>query len=373
MGVTGSGPISTNKFYANFFLGGQTSPAFLHPYSVSWAKGSGSSASWGLSISHIEANQRVYGPAGSNGAVAYYLNPIGIQSVVISAKELGADTVLTTDQLTAYSARVNLQPNASATPAIRFPLLQGNAFITAEFDGATPLIQTGVFFKTVTRATKEAKTGITKYKFTLEDGKVWILYAYHTKGGALDLQVVNNGLAQAKSPFYGIIQVAKDPAGKGEVLYDQACGAYPTGVELSGTASGAQGTYTFTYIKAGMSNTKIAMMALPHHLSSFDAATRQGVNSAVTLQTTTKGIATAVLADSWTMVEASMPVNMGFAPWSPNAGSMSKISETAKTLIRSRAQQEISQNIMQQTNQNSMYFGGKVCFAPLLLWRHTRD
>lgn len=358
LGITQNAPINTNKFYANFFLGGQTSPTFLQPYSVAWAKGSGASGSWGISISHIEARQRVYGPTGSNGAAAYYLNPIGIQSMVISAKELGSDTVLTTDQLTAYSARVSLRANAAAAPAVQFPFVQGNAFITAQFNGATPLIQTGVFYRTVTRATKEAKAGITKYKFTLEDGTIWLLYAYHTSGSALDLQVVNNGLAQAKGPFYGIIQIAKDP-GSGETFYDQACGAYPSGVQLSGNVAGAKGTYTFTYIKAGMSNTKLAMMALPHHIQSFDDATRAGVNSSITLQTTTKGLAAAVSADSWTMVESKLPVNMAFAPWSINRGSMAPVSASIKATILKTAKQEISQNIMAQTNQNSMYFGGK--------------
>jgi endo-1,3(4)-beta-glucanase len=311
-----------------------------------------------MSISHIEASQRVYGPTGSNGAAAYYLNPIGIQSMVISAQELGSDTNLTTDQLTAFSARVSLRANVSATAAVQFPFVQGNAFITAQFNGATPLIQSGVFYRTVTRATKEPKTGITKYKFTLEDGTIWLLYAYHTSGSALNLQVVNNGLARATGPFYGIIQVAKDP-GSGETFYDQACGAYPTGVQLSGNVAGVKGTYTFTYTKAGMSNTKLAMMALPHHIQSFDDATRAGVNSTFTLQTTTKGLATAVVADSWTMVEPKLPVNMAFAPWSSNRGSMTTLSSSIKATILKTAKQEISQDIMAQTNQNSMYYAGK--------------
>ena len=52
-------PIPTNKFYANFFLGNHNQPTWTHPYSVAWSKGSGIAQSWGLSISHIDAEQRV--------------------------------------------------------------------------------------------------------------------------------------------------------------------------------------------------------------------------------------------------------------------------------------------------------------------------
>ncbi|KAH8897003.1 family 81 glycosyl hydrolase [Thozetella sp. PMI_491] len=371
LGIAGAPPISTNKFYANFFLGTQTSPAYLHPYSVAWAKGKGAAGSYGIAISHIDSKSRVYGQASpATGAASYFINPVGIQSICISAKELGNGTVLTSDQLTAHSARISLRPSAITQAAIQFPLVQGCAFITAIFNGATPLIQSGVFFRTVTRATKEVKSGVTKFKLNLEDGTFWLLYAHATKGQPLDLHVVNNGLAQAKGPFYGTIQVAKDP-GNSEAMYDAASGAYPTGVELSGTTNGSTGTYSFNFIKGGISGVTLAMYALPHHQESFDAKTRAKM-TAVKLQTTTKGIAAAVVSDSWAMVESNLPVNMSFAPWSAKVGSITKLSSTATKFIHSIAVQEASQNMLQQTSQNSMYFSGKALakFALVILTIH---
>lgn len=359
LGITASSPIPTNKFYANFFLGNQTCATWLHPYSVAWARGQGSSGSWGLAISHIEARQRVFGePDPVTGAARYFINPIGIQSVCLSARELGPDTALTTDSLTDLSGQANLRPSAQAAPAVQFPLVQGSAFVTAIYNGAHPLIQTGVFFRSVTRAAGEVKPGITKYKVQLEDGARWLLYARHTGGRPLDLQVVNNSLAQSGEPFYGTIQVAKDP-GNGEGLYDRACGAYATGVELSGTVDGTTGAYTFTYSKAGVSGTTLAMFALPHHQASFDGATRAGMTD-VKLQTTTKGVAAAVLADSWTMVEPQLPADIGFLPWSPTAGTLRTISDPTKAFIGNIARQEVSQDMLRQTNLDSMYFSGKV-------------
>ncbi|EAQ85103.1 hypothetical protein CHGG_09117 [Chaetomium globosum CBS 148.51] len=320
LGIQGKGPFETNKFYGNFHRGNQTSPTYLHPYSVAWVRGQGASGSWGLAVSHVEAHQRVYGQASPvTGAVSYFINPIGIHSVCLSAKELGSDTVLTSEGLTDFSIQVALRPAPQAAPAVQFPLVQGVGFITAIYDGASPVLQTSVFFRTVTRMTADPKPGVTKYKLQLEDGATWLVYARHTQGDPLDLEVVNNGLAQAKGPFYGTIQLAKDP-GDGEKVYDQACGAYPVGVQLSGSVDGAKGTYRFSFKKPGTSDTALAI---------------------------------------WTMGESNLPTNIGFLPWSPQAGSVSAISNATRQVIHNIAQQEVSQNIIQQLDENSMYFSGK--------------
>ncbi|ORY62572.1 family 81 glycosyl hydrolase [Pseudomassariella vexata] len=369
LGITGTGPHQTNKFYANFYLGNQNAPTYVHPYSVAWAKGQGAASSWGLSISHIEAKQRVYGQAAPNtGAAKFYLNPVGIQSICLSAVELGPQAALTLDNMHAQSVNVNLLAVTKGKALVTFPLVQGMGFVTGIYHGSTPAIHTGVFFRTVTKSTKGPKVGVTKYTIYLEDGKVWHVYGYSAKGDTLDLQVLNNSFAKATKPFNGIIQVAKDP-GNAEATIDSASGAYPTGVTLSGSTSGSKGTYMFTYQKAGMQNTKLLMYALPHHVESFDTNTYKAV-SKVQLQTTTKGLATAVIADAWTMVEPNMPVLMGFAPWDPVSGSKVNLKAASINSISAVALKEISQNMDQQSNQNSMYFSGKalakfahVCYA----------
>ncbi|KAI0408289.1 glycoside hydrolase family 81 protein [Xylaria palmicola] len=358
LGIGGPGPYGTNKFYANFFLGNQNSPAFVHPYSLAWSKGQGSTSSWGMAISHTEASQRVYGEVQpETGAAKYFLNPIGIQSLCLSAIELGSNTALTTDSLNAHSANVNLHLDSKAKPLMTFPLVQGMGFVTAVYNGGTPVIETGVFFKTVTKSTKGPHPGVTKYTVYLEDGKIWHVYGYSAKGDPFDLTVVNNRMAKAKKPFDGIVQVAKDP-GSAESIIDAASGAYPVGMVLSGTSSGSNGTYTFTFQKAGFSDAKLLMYALPHHYESFDSATAKET-STIKLQTTTKGMAKAVVADSWTMTEPNMPVSMGFAPWDPAEGPKDKLSDSAIKTITSTAVKELSQDVDQQSNQDSMYFSGK--------------
>ncbi|CAJ2504847.1 Uu.00g122410.m01.CDS01 [Anthostomella pinea] len=358
LGVTGSPPIGTNKFYANFFLGGQNSPAYVHPYSLAWAKGQGATSSWGMSISHIEANQRVYGQVlPETGAARYFLSPTGVQSLCLSAVELGSTTSLTTDNLNSHSVNVNLHASAQGDPLITYPMVQGMGLVTAVYKGSTPQIESGILFKTITKSSKGPKPGITKYSITLEDGKVWHVYACSTSGDALDLQVSSSKLAKAAKPFNGFIQVAKDP-GDAEAIIDAAAGAYPIGATLSATASGSKGTYTLTFQKAGFSDVKLLMYALPHHVASFDDNTSKAASTAK-LQTTTKGMAVGVVADSWTMVEPNMPVSMYLAPWDPATGSKTTLKDSCVSTVSASAVKELSQNVDQQSNQNSMYFSGK--------------
>jgi len=51
---------------------------------------------------------------------------------------------------------------------------------------------------------------------------------------------------------------------------------------------------------------------------------------------------------------------MDFAPWSPTLGTQSTLSAAAISVISNIAAVEVSQNMSQQTNLNSMYYSGKV-------------
>lgn len=366
LGVQKSAALSTNKFYQNFFLGSQSSITVLHPYAVSWSKGGGVTQSWGLSVSHIEASQFAFGPKQANGASQYFINPIGIQSIVLSASELGNGTTLTTAQATEMSVLVQLRASGAAAPTIQFPLVQGSGFVTAQYNGATPTLQSGIFFASVTKINTQPRPGVTKYKIILNDGKVWLLYAYNTSGSPLDLQVINNGLVRSNSPFFGTVQIAKDP-GSAEALYDAACGQYATGVTLSGTASGMRGEYSFNFAKGGLTGAPLLMYALPHHVQSFDNTTAAAVRSNVQLQSTTKGKGTAVVADAWKMVETRLPISMNFLPWSNTEGTKTTLSAAAKARVLQSAQSELSQDMDAQSNLNSMYYSGKVSLMMIYL------
>jgi len=157
LGISETSPIGTNKFYANFFLGSQTSGTWTHPYSLAWSKGGGSTESWGMTIQQLEDGQKVFGPKADANPVQYYINPIGIQPIILSAVELGNSTVITNTDLTAFSANVNLLASAGDQPTITFPLVQGMGFVTGIFNGGTPVLQSGVLFRSITKSTTAPK------------------------------------------------------------------------------------------------------------------------------------------------------------------------------------------------------------------------
>ena len=142
-------------------------------------------------------------------------------------------------------------------------------------------------------------------------------------------------------------------------MFDASSGVYPVDGQVAGSVTGTQGQYALSWTKRGLGNTRLLMFALPHHVQSFDNTTRSH-QQGFQLTTTTKGKATAVMADSWTMVEPNLTIDMGFAPWKPG-GHVSPLSSSQKATIQSIATNEAAQNMDQEINANtdSMYFSGK--------------
>ena len=360
--VKNSSVLQTNKFYSAFFLANQTDPVYTFPYALQWAKGDGPARSWGLAVSHTEPHQRIFGNTRFNGAAEYYLNPVGVQSMILSAAELGPGTVLGMERITAFSARAVLRNNNNNT-AVAFPLVQGMPYVTGEFRGGHPVVQSGVYFREMTRVKDNPKPGVAKYNFLLEDGTTWVVYGYSTDGKELDLELTNQGLAQSKTPFTGVVQIAKNPGGEAaDAALDDGAGIYPTGVELSGSVSddSRSGSYTLSFTTAGTKDGSLYMYALPHHIESFDSATAGHLQRNTTLSTTVKGNATLVRGTSWTMNEPDLPTSMGFAPWDADRGGpQTDLSAAARLAIRPVAQLDLSQDMDAQTDIDSMYFSGK--------------
>ena len=315
-----------------------------------------------MSISQIDADQRAYGPPNTaipGSPVQYFINPIGIQSIVLSAIELRESTVLTTEKLEAFSVNARLQPQVGASSSICFPLVQGMGFVTGIYTNLQPAIQSSVFFRSVVNS-KSPRSGIFKYTATLEDGKQWLVYAIPSNGQDPAFKLISNTLLQGTARWSGTIQVAKNPTGaSGEAAFDSSAGVYAATANVTGSVSGTIGSYQLSWTKAGHSKGQpLIMFALQHHLLCFDMATKSALTN-IKLTTTTKGNATAVVADKWVMVEPELPIDMGFSPWSTSTGTKTRVSRSALSAIMSAASSEIQQDMNAQSNINSMYFAGK--------------
>jgi endo-1,3(4)-beta-glucanase len=371
-----TGPLETNKFYENFVLGEQEFPAFVMPYSLAWSQGSGNAQSWGMAISHVDDSQKVYGPAETdipNSPDAYYINALGIQSMIMSAAEFGTSTVLTSDSLLAFSANIHLQGSTGSSSVLTMPLVQGMAFVTGQYSNLQPNIQSSVFFGSVSAA-GEIKSGVFKYTITLDDGHTWLLYAIPTSGISPNFQLISSTLLQGPANFYGDIQIAKLPDDSLESFYDDAAGAYPTSGSVGGYAQDTKAQYSLSWTKGGAyaRNATLLMFCLPHHIESFDSSTSSSVTN-LTLATTTSGNATAVVADYW-VLEEDLPTTLGFAPWRPTTSNETVVTLSAAAIaaIQNVSATEASQNMSAQTDLNSMYYSGKALskFASMVYTMH---
>ncbi|KAE9975115.1 hypothetical protein BLS_002750 [Venturia inaequalis] len=295
----------------------------------------------------------------------------GIQSILLSAVELGDKTVLTSDSLQSFSLNANLSPHQGANPIVTFPLLQGMGFVTGVYKDCTPLIQSSVFFRNLQPAGQLNNGATSKFRIILEDGKTWLLYLTPQNAQGMEtIDKTSNHEIKVRAGFTGTIQVAKLPHGSPEDVYDRSAGAYAISCTISGDVEGEKGNYSLTWDKAGLPNPLI-MYALPHHLASFTRETAGSVTP-LRLQTTTKGLATAVQADSWHLSE-SLPTNISFAPWTPQKGSITSLSPQATSAILSAAQTEAEQDFKGQCCLDSMYFSGKGLgkFAMMLYVLHS--
>ncbi|KIL56211.1 glycoside hydrolase family 81 protein [Amanita muscaria Koide BX008] len=371
-------PLQTNKFYSNLYLGSQSFPAYTYPYSVWFSKGAllanGTREPFGLSVSHVEQDQRVFGPtgslgSGSTGAIEYYLNPTGIRSINLGAIELNPAVSSPSMELTnlePMSVDVNFYVNKTldATRKMHTSLCLGMGFISAEYSTLTPQIDSGVIFQNLT-VVQGPNPSVLKYKVTLGDGKIWVIYAHpdpNVVQAPFSLTRITNSTLRANGTFSGIVQVAK--VGKAEnaaveAVLDQATGGMCTGASVSAqTSGGSVASYQINYTRYNGTG-PLLMFALPHHYHSFTNTTIAALQNVYQLTSLAKGMMIAVLSDQWDLREDSMPTSIGWMPVKSRLPPLFAFNSLAQLDIV--AQAEVSQDFdAQATVHDELYFAGKI-------------
>ena len=217
-------------------------------------------------------------------------------------------------------------------------------FVTGIYNDGTPLIQSGIGIQNVTYAGAVVNNTTYKYRILLADGFTWLVYITPMNYGYQEnsLMLISSTTIQGPSGFGGYIQVSKVPADTpdAETVYDGSAGAFATAVNITGSVDGTTGKYSLSRTKQGATSQPLLIFALPHHLESFDLSTSDGITD-VQLQTTTKGIATAVQGESWTFTEPDLPISMSFAPWSPSHGDIETLSLAAIEAINTAGTVEL--------------------------------
>ncbi|CUS24075.1 LAQU0S13e02718g1_1 [Lachancea quebecensis] len=345
---TGGKATETNKFYGNMLIGDQTNPVWTHPYSFFLSKDS----NLGMAVSYVSASQRVFA---SGSPPEYFFGPAGIKSFVFGAVDFkSADQVsLGFTNLTHLQAHVQVRKNANQF--ILVPLVQGMGFATAVYYNMIPKLFSGVGFKSVNGVTSP-RSGIQKYKVVLQNNVTWTLYVTVPSGQSLSLALANNQIVGNKSVNGCIFQLVPDT----NSAIDAAAGCYPNSGTLSGSVSGTTGQYTIAYGLSGSSNGgKTLMYACPHHVSSF-TSTMASRRISSSLDSVTMGKMTGYITNSFEM-QVNVPSNVGFDPFSTISGkSTPKYSSGVLSAIKSAASTEAVADVVNESNVDSMYFGGKV-------------
>ncbi|KAF2830334.1 endo-1,3(4)-beta-glucanase 1 precursor [Ophiobolus disseminans] len=359
-GIEGDGTMHTNKFYANAFLGEQNQAIWTHPYSVWWGKGTeqpGMINTWGMCISHIEESEVAFGPG---DPARSYVNPVHKQSLILSAKELDQQTLLTTDTHLPFSVNINLNvPSSPKEPKITFPVVQGMGFITAGYRDALPSIQTGnkgfVDFSGPIAMGRSAK-----YRVKDMEGYDWLIYVNPTADSNYDVMKffkLDPNTVVGPPGFKGTIQVAKNPIGaEGEAIYDKAYGSFVTEAQLTAVVSGDKGTYSLTYSKIGTS--PLLMFVLPHHIQSLDPELRGQVTH-LELRSPTKKVGVAVWADKLSFIEPNLPTTMSFGPWIPGSNARPRYPPEVLAFIAAVAEKDLRRVMNETIPIDSMYYAGK--------------
>jgi endo-1,3(4)-beta-glucanase len=245
-----SKPLPTNKFYGNLMLGDSHAPIWTHPYGLRWD--SIGQAQQGIGISQIDDSSKVLGPPEEVDAsdpqassARFYLNPF-LVSMGISATELDEHHDMTVGDFGEFSCTVELTPSSQQALGgqippgsfIRIPIVRGMVFTSAVYKDLTPQFFSNILIRNLTLDPRPMADGWVKYRFLIENGVTWLLYAKPDRNGdaPLRLEMRGQGLAVATSGrFTGLVQIAKLPVGtedEAERLYDQAMGVYPIEGEL---------------------------------------------------------------------------------------------------------------------------------------------
>ncbi|CDR46125.1 CYFA0S22e00298g1_1 [Cyberlindnera fabianii] len=345
-------PIETNKFYGNMLLENQTNPVWTHPYSAWFSKDDGFQ---GLAMNQVPASARVFGPDASANPVQFYFSPTGIKSLVLGSTDFDSNVTLGLENMNHLSADCKIY--SANQGYLLAPLVQGMGFVTGIYYNLIPQIKSAVGFKSCTGSTSP-RSGINKYTILLENNVTWMLYVTIPQGQSLNLALRDGNTVVGDQSVNGAVfqLVASDNSS----VFDAAAGCYPTRGTLSGSVSNSTGTYSINYNTAGTSNKgTTAMFALPHHVSSFTSDMASS-KTEVTLATTSKGNATCYLTNAFNF-SISVPSNISFDPYSAISGKSSPSwSDDVKSKITAAATTEVTGDVINESNIDSMYSSGKI-------------
>lgn len=368
-------PISTNKFYANLFLGTQQSMVYAFPYGLYWDNNN----YYGFGVQHTNVSNRVSGTSSTNNPNfwSYYFNPILNAELIFSATQLSSgNNFMFVTEGKDMSVNVKLSPtNSLGSNYLEIPIVQGMGFTTTIYHGSlTPVLNSLEGVQTVTQESSTAlPSNVLKFRVTLFNGIEWLVYVSSSSSSAIQsftFDVTSPYELTGSASIDGlVVQVAIAPDSSKDGFYDEAAGLYVTGASVQGQVSGGtQASYLFNYETSGKSSSgKTIVFALPHHVQSLSSDS-SNANTGITLSSTTKGEMQGFLTNQLTLVE-TLQTDIEYLPWTRLDDTLSYSADQLQ-LLAQVANEELAVDIpLTVANMDSNYFSGKVIdkYAYILL------
>lgn len=297
-------PLHTNKYYINAILGPGSNPIISHPYVLVM----NTAAPLGVSISCTE--QFSLGPKIDDTRVKYFINLI-LKNMIVTATEFTSQNFQITDvDDPGFSVTIKMsQPGSQAS--ITMPVVRGMAYVTFEYNSATPKITTIHAVLSVNGQTSGTITG-KRFEISLNNDQTWVLYALN---GEITLELRGNEL-YGTQPITNVLRLTKKQSNAfANSLLDTHVSTYPVNCQLKANVTDNEGNYTFVWERKGDLTTTLLHYTFPHH--------RQILANSVTatpIQTLSpsKGPMIGYLGNIWVLRESSLST-MGFLPPRPPA------------------------------------------------------
>ena len=241
---------------------------------------------------------------------------------------------------------------------IQIPLVQGSGFVSAVYTNLRPKITSAILFRSISQTS--CSGGLSKWRIQLRDGNIWFLYAFTFSGNqeSLKLNQWGDSTLEGSSRFSGLIQVTKLSCNENQFseLADACAGTWATSLEVSASVNEdtpSNISYTLDFkLDARARSSNLLMYALPHHIESIDRTTAQRVRSNLRLQSTTKGMMTAIVSTRWVLQETGTAHDIFCDLETPPDNSILSI-------ITASAREEVQGDPSRESNLDSMYFAGK--------------
>lgn len=342
-GIDTSSPIGTNSFYANLFLGDQSSMVWTYPYGFYWAKDS----KYGIAVQHTDPDKRVFGDKNDNGAASYYYNPILLGEIIFSStRNSKSNNYLSVTDMTSMSANVRLSPDSvSSDNYLEMPLVHGMGFATAIYHGDLKARLATIYaFQSIVKETVASSNDkVIKYRVSLNLGAEWLVFVtLPSKDSDFKLEIDGSDLVANKNVDGLIIQAAFAPSDSvSDNYYYESAGLYVTTAQVKGSIQCTSASYKFDYTTKGSSiANKPIVFALPHHLQTLDASVTSQ-STGIQLESTVKGTMVGFLTDELSFSE-TINNQIQFLPWVDGMGTSARYSSDQLELIHKTAIKEIS-------------------------------